>query len=455
MTKYSSEEEIQDDDPTDELPILTDVMLGEEAQRMAATPGPVVEAEDTAQFRTASEEALESAAARLQQDLDSRNERLSTLEDELTRLQQRWSETEAVLSERDTELSHLRVELADREAAIREQRTVLEQTTEALHKRETIIAEQTAALESERTRAEALERSSLDLEQQIKTLQHKLGEIETEHATARAQPVATVDDAVVTRLRGDIAALSQHIENRNSIWHDQAATLLAQSTRIRELEIEVAQRLERQLAAEQYAETEVASAHSARERLGQALTALRQEKSTAEYRSAVQEAKPAPTEEEDRAAQLRRELARTVLLQSEQGDDSGTLRRLSELEAAIVGLENQIDGPGAAPEPKLEPAPVPAKLICLTDDELAEFTLDKETVTIGRGATCDIRIGTHYVSREHARITITATDCFIEDLSSRNGVFVNAVKIERENLQANDLITVGDTQFRYQSGEGE
>ena len=69
--------------------------------------------------------------------------------------------------------------------------------------------------------------------------------------------------------------------------------------------------------------------------------------------------------------------------------------------------------------------------ICLTAAESTEYLLDKAAVTIGRGASCDIRIGTHYVSREHAKLTITESGCFIEDLGSRNGVFVNAVKVER------------------------
>ncbi|MDH3417998.1 MAG: FHA domain-containing protein [Gammaproteobacteria bacterium] len=456
MSTYPSDEELQDNDPTDELPILTDVILGEAAEHTESMHEPSDAAEDTGRFQNPRDEAGQSAgaeksaAAGLQKDLDARNERLSTLETELARLQARWSDTEATLSERDTELSRLRAELADREAAIAEQRTALEHNSEELRAHKTTITELTSALESERDRAAGLERSSNDLEQQIKGLEQKIKEIETEHAIAREDAKQVGDDATVTRLRDEVAALSQHIENRNAVWHDQAEKLAAQSIRNRELEIEVAQRLERQLEAESFAATEAASARAAREKLGEALETLKRRKPVDERPEAPQTSEPEPIADADRAAQLRRELAQTVILQASQGEDAGTLSRLAELEAAIRSLENQMQ---TEREPlDTVPSREPAKLVCLTTEAPTDYPLDKTTLTIGRGTTCDIQIGTHYVSREHARITTTDTGCFIEDLGSRNGVFVNAVKVERQDLEANDLITVGDTQFRYQAG---
>jgi archaellum component FlaC len=456
MSTYPFDEELQDNDPTDELPILTDVILGEDAEHTASEPDPATDAEDTGRFRKTRDEADPSAdaekiaAAGLQKDLDARNERLSRLETELARLQARWSDTEATLSERDTELSRLHAELADREAAIAEQRTALEQNSEELRAHKTTIADLTSALESERDRAAGLERSSNDLEQQIKGLEQKIEEIETEQAIAREDAKQTGDDPTVTRLRDEVAALSQHIENRNAVWHDQAETLAAQSIRIRELEIEVAQRLERQLEAERFAATEAASARAAREKLGEALETLKRRKPVDERPEAPQTSEPEPISDADHAAQLRHELAQTVILQASQGKDAETVSRLAELEAAIKNLENQMQTEREALD--TVPPREPAKLVCLTTETPTDYPLDKATLTIGRGTTCDIQIGTHYVSREHARITTTDAGCFIEDLGSRNGVFVNAVKVERQDLEANDLITVGDTQFRYQAG---
>jgi hypothetical protein len=89
-----------------------------------------------------------------------------------------------------------------------------------------------------------------------------------------------------------------------------------------------------------------------------------------------------------------------------------------------------------------------AALLCLTGDAPKRFTLAK-TVTVGRGAHCDLQIISHVVSREHARITMSGGNAVIEDLGSRNGVLVNSVRIDRQALHQGDLITIGDTQFRF------
>jgi hypothetical protein len=88
-------------------------------------------------------------------------------------------------------------------------------------------------------------------------------------------------------------------------------------------------------------------------------------------------------------------------------------------------------------------------LICLTGDALKRFALTRKTVTIGRGPHCDLQVVTHFVSREHARVSLTGAGAFIEDLGSRNGVFVNSVRVDRHQLQQGDLLTIGETQFRF------
>jgi len=53
------------------------------------------------------------------------------------------------------------------------------------------------------------------------------------------------------------------------------------------------------------------------------------------------------------------------------------------------------------------------------------------------------------VSREHARLTVSGGATLIEDLGSRNGVFVNSVRVDRRRLQQGDIVTIGETQFRF------
>ena len=99
-------------------------------------------------------------------------------------------------------------------------------------------------------------------------------------------------------------------------------------------------------------------------------------------------------------------------------------------------------------EPGAENVTAPA-LVCLTGDAPKRFVLTKKAVVIGRGPHCDVQILTHFVSREHARVTLNEGRAVIEDAGSRNGVFVNSVRVERQALQQGDLITIGDTQFRF------
>jgi hypothetical protein len=136
--------------------------------------------------------------------------------------------------------------------------------------------------------------------------------------------------------------------------------------------------------------------------------------------------------------------ARISTLHDELKQHLGIIEKLNSIDFSLPELE-----PGA---PKLEAAPesVPAPaLICLTDDAPKRFPLTKRTVTVGRGPQCDLQILTHYVSREHARITLNDGKSLIEDLGSRNGVFVNSVRVDRRALQHGDLVTIGESQFRF------
>jgi DNA-binding winged helix-turn-helix (wHTH) protein len=52
------------------------------------------------------------------------------------------------------------------------------------------------------------------------------------------------------------------------------------------------------------------------------------------------------------------------------------------------------------------------------------WTIDKP-LTIGRDSECDIVVPDRQVSRYHARISIAGKEIFLEDLSSKNGTYLN------------------------------
>lgn len=71
------------------------------------------------------------------------------------------------------------------------------------------------------------------------------------------------------------------------------------------------------------------------------------------------------------------------------------------------------------------------------------------TYTIGR-KECDIVLDDEKVSRKHASVVIIREGQYaVQDLASRNGTFVNGVRLTRRNVQHNDLIRVGNTTLRF------
>jgi ABC-type multidrug transport system ATPase subunit/pSer/pThr/pTyr-binding forkhead associated (FHA) protein len=72
---------------------------------------------------------------------------------------------------------------------------------------------------------------------------------------------------------------------------------------------------------------------------------------------------------------------------------------------------------------------------------------------IGRDSSNDLVIDELLVSRFHAEITSRDGSSFdIVDLGSANGTFVNGQLVRRHKLAPEDLLTVGQSQFRYTSG---
>jgi chromosome segregation ATPase len=70
------------------------------------------------------------------------------------------------------------------------------------------------------------------------------------------------------------------------------------------------------------------------------------------------------------------------------------------------------------------------------------FPLAKSEMTIGRGKTTDIRIPSHFISRIHARISTRGIATTIEDVGSKNGIFVNSRRVKRCVLRDGDIVSL-------------
>lgn len=77
------------------------------------------------------------------------------------------------------------------------------------------------------------------------------------------------------------------------------------------------------------------------------------------------------------------------------------------------------------------------------------FVKSDSKILIGRSDEANIRIGyDDFCSRRHAVIYWEDDTCFIEDLDSTNGTFVNNQRIHgKVELKKGDMIGLGDTEL--------
>ena len=85
-------------------------------------------------------------------------------------------------------------------------------------------------------------------------------------------------------------------------------------------------------------------------------------------------------------------------------------------------------------------------------DQGREFPLPPDlNIVIGRVNDADLLLLDEKISRKHAKISTHGGRVMIEDLASRNGTFVNGVRIRSVELQEGDQIVVGSSTIKLAS----
>jgi Nif-specific regulatory protein len=77
------------------------------------------------------------------------------------------------------------------------------------------------------------------------------------------------------------------------------------------------------------------------------------------------------------------------------------------------------------------------------------FDLEAGEQVIGRELTADIPLNSLMVSRRHARVYQKDGQCFLQDLGSQNGTFVNGLPTDLHALAANDEIVIGEVVLNF------
>jgi len=112
-----------------------------------------------------------------------------------------------------------------------------------------------------------------------------------------------------------------------------------------------------------------------------------------------------------------------------------------------VGTEQAEQAEDAGSEPRAAESGFHARrrIVPVLRQGVREIVLDRPALTIGRSAACEIQLSSALISRRHARLTLTQLGVTVEDLSSRNGVYVNSVRvIGSARLKPGDRLAIGD-----------
>ncbi len=78
-----------------------------------------------------------------------------------------------------------------------------------------------------------------------------------------------------------------------------------------------------------------------------------------------------------------------------------------------------------------------------------EFSLSANEFVIGRDPAADLVVDDKAVSRRHA-VIVKAGDAYVmNDLRSKNGVYVNNMKLSKKVLKSGDVIQIGGCMIQF------
>ena len=83
--------------------------------------------------------------------------------------------------------------------------------------------------------------------------------------------------------------------------------------------------------------------------------------------------------------------------------------------------------------------------LMIFDDRVRGIDLPDHAIIVGRSRRVDVPIRDRILSRKHCSIIPMESGCTIVDLKSQNGTFVNGRRIDKAELEYDDVIEIGET----------
>jgi pSer/pThr/pTyr-binding forkhead associated (FHA) protein len=81
-----------------------------------------------------------------------------------------------------------------------------------------------------------------------------------------------------------------------------------------------------------------------------------------------------------------------------------------------------------------------------------DFVLDLEEIVVGRSLQVHISVDSHLISRRHIVLKKQGPEYVCSDLDSKNGMYLNGVRVHSAVLREGDTIQIGDLVLVYSEG---
>jgi pSer/pThr/pTyr-binding forkhead associated (FHA) protein len=89
-----------------------------------------------------------------------------------------------------------------------------------------------------------------------------------------------------------------------------------------------------------------------------------------------------------------------------------------------------------------------AKLVESGTPDPKQIPVTKEEFLIGRGADCDLRLGSSEISRHHCMLRVRGNEATVIDLGSSNGTYLNGLRIRSQaSLHSGDELRLASFSF--------
>jgi len=481
-----------DDDPTAELEALT----LDDAQAKLSIDGSSEVAADTDNYRVSRNSNRDASITELKSDLKTRSETINRLQFDIEQLRAKWTglETEIKAREELTNKLNAKIDGLSEKLARKEK---------LLRKRDQSIKALKAEIRGRNDEFGGLKALLIEREQQIEQLQKQLA--------ADRGDEAQHDQQLLQQRAGQIASAEAEIRELRTQLHrtESYADSIRQQLQERTIVTDEANDTREFLQAGLRQSTgqlddlrsELEEAHRLNENISKRLAGLNDAhaEDIRMIRFELGEAQETVAQHELVAEQLASDLVDTrgfkdeleLMLNKSEKNNQSRIEKLGKenrrllrdaaahedklatkseaincLLAELAKKSQQIDSIGEIEEviheidnrmseriddrPHKERDRLSRVLIGSVDGQELRFPLFKDRLTIGRTEQNDIQLNASYVSRRHAVIVTEGDATRVIDWGSKNGVFVNDVRVTEHFLRNGDTVTIGTADFRYE-----